>query len=94
MAFSAAGLLWADKLSDDDIALFEGRRELGLDIGLEDAAVHRSVDDEGRGEAVAAQAGDEGLCLPMAERDFGAKPLTLQAAATQARHLRGGSGLV
>jgi hypothetical protein len=27
----------------------------------------------------------------MAERDFGAKPLTLQAAATQARHLRGGS---
>ena len=73
---------------------FESRHELGLDIGLEDAAVHRSVDDEGRCEAVAAQTGDEGLCLPVAERGFGAKPLALQAAATQARHLRGGPGLV
>ncbi len=35
------------------------------------------------------------VCVfPVAERGFGAKPLALQAAATQARHLRGGPGLV
>ena len=79
---------------DHDIALLESRCELGLDIGLEDAPVHRGIDDEGRGEPVAAQAGDKGLGHPMSEGRLGAKPLALQAAAAQAGHFGGGSGLV
>jgi len=79
---------------DDDVAFFEGRRELGLDVSLEDAPVHRRVDDEGGGQSVAAQAGDEGLGFPMAERSFGAQALTLWATSAQARHLCGGSGFV
>ena len=42
----------------------------------------------------AAQAGDEGLRLPMSERGLGEKPLAFQATAAQAGHLGGGSGLV
>lgn len=35
-----------------------------FNVDLEDLSVHGSVDDPGRDEAVAAQTGDEGLCLP------------------------------
>src|SRR5271154_1433061 len=40
------------------------------------------------------RAGDEGLRLPVSERDFRKQPLPPQAAASQARHLGGRSGLV
>ena len=43
---------------------------------------------------MASQIGNEGLCLPMPERSFRPKTLTLGAAATQARHLGVGAGLV
>jgi hypothetical protein len=79
---------------DDDIAFLESRRELGFDIGLEDAPVHWGIDDERGGEPVAAQAGDEGLGHSMGERRLCAEPLALQAAAAQASHLGCGSGLV
>ena len=79
---------------DHDIALGESWRELFLDIGLEDAPVHWGIDDEGGGELVAAQAGDEGLGHPMPEGRLRAKPLTPQAAPAQARHLGSGPGLV
>jgi hypothetical protein len=68
--------------------------ELGFDVSLEDAPIHRRVDDEWRGERAAAQAGDEGLRLPISERSLGEKPLAFPATAPQARHLGGGSGLV
>ena len=42
---------------DDDIAFVEGWCELLLDIGLEDAPVHRGIDEKGGGKLVAAQAG-------------------------------------
>ena len=81
-------------VQDDDVARLEGRSQLGFDVSLEDAPIHRRVDDEGRGERAAAQAGDEGLRLPMSERGLGKKPLAFQATAAQAGHLGGGSGLV
>ena len=42
---------------DDDVAGPERRGQALLDIGAEDDPVHRAVDDEGCGDAVAAQAG-------------------------------------
>ena len=95
MAVSAAALLWAGRLSRMTTSPGSmGRSQLGFDVSLEDPPIHRRVDDERRGERVAAQAGDEGLRLPMSERGLGEKPLALQATAAQARHLGGGSGLV
>jgi hypothetical protein len=41
---------------------------LGFDIEFEALAVDRPLDHPGSGEPVAAQAGDEGLRLPVAER--------------------------
>jgi len=81
-------------IHDDDVAFGEGRREFFLHIGLEDAPVHRGIDDEGCGEPIAAQAGHEGLGHPMAERRFCAQPLALEGAAAQTGHFGGGSGLV
>jgi hypothetical protein len=81
-------------VQDDEVAGLEGRGELGFDVSLEDAPIHRRIDDEWRGERATAQAGDEGLRLPMAERDLGKKPLAFGATAAQAGHLGGGSGLV
>jgi hypothetical protein len=53
-----------DKIVDDDeITIFEGRRELFFDISLEDAPVHRALT-----KGVAAQAGDKSLTSPMPER--------------------------
>jgi hypothetical protein len=81
-------------VQDDDIAWLEGGSELGFDVSFEDEPVHRRVDDEGRCERATAQAGDEGLCLPMSEGGLGDKPSALEAAAAQTRHFGRGSGLV
>ena len=67
---------------------------MSLDVSFKNAPVHRRVNDEGGGQGVEAQAGDEGLRLPVSERDFRKQPLPLRAAASQARHLGGRSGLV
>lgn len=64
------------------------------DIGLEDAPVHRAVDDEGRGKPVTAQAGDERLRLPMSEGSLALQALSSETTAPQPGHLRGGSGFV
>ena len=94
-AFSAAALLWAGKLSRTTTSPgFESRSQLSLDASFKNAPVHRRVHDEGGGQGVASQAGDEGLRLPVSERDFRKQPLPPQAAASQARHLGGRSGLV
>jgi hypothetical protein len=81
-------------VQDDEVAGLEGRGQLGFDGSLEDVPIHQRIDDEWRGEHAAAEAGDEGLRLPMAERDLGEKSLAFGATAAQAGHLGGGSGLV
>ena len=81
-------------VENDDVALFERRGKLRRDIGLEDAAVHRGIDDKGRRQAVASQPGDEGLGLPVPERRPGLEPLALRTAATQPCHLGVGAGFV
>lgn len=54
-------------VEDDDIAGLEFWSQLGLDPRLEMAGVHRCIDDPWGDQAMAAQAGDEGLCLPLAK---------------------------
>src|SRR4029077_10172975 len=78
-------------VQNDDVARLESRSQLSLDVSFKNAAVHRRVNDEGGGQGVEAQAGDEGLRLPVSERDFRKQPLPLRAAASQARHLGGRS---
>jgi hypothetical protein len=98
MAFAAAGLLWAAKLSitlsmmtTSPLARAGAR---WVSPGLADAPVHRGIDDEGGGAPVAAQAGDEGRGHPMPERRLAAEPLALRAVAAQTGHLGCRSGRV
>src|SRR6476619_2726233 len=57
-------------VQNDDVARLESRSQLSLDVSFKNAPVHRRVNDEGGGQGVEAQAGDEGLRLPVSERDF------------------------
>jgi hypothetical protein len=78
----------------DDVARREAGCEEGLGIGGEGVAVHRPVDDHGRGEAAEAQARDQGGGLPVTVRDRGAAPLAARTAPAQAGHLGGRAGLI
>ena len=79
---AAFGLRWVARLSrneedqktirgivfpTNDVALVQGRGQLGLDIAVEDRAVHCPAEHPGRVQPVMAQRGDEGLGLPVAE---------------------------
>ena len=66
--FCGGAFMGGQVVQDDDVARLKGWNQLGLDVSLEDAPIHRRVDDEWRGERPAAQAGYEGLRLPVAER--------------------------
>jgi hypothetical protein len=67
-------------VEDDDFALVPGGGKLGLDIGLEDDPVHRPIDDERRGEFMAAQPGNG---PPVPERRLGLEALAFRTAARQ-----------
>lgn len=77
----------AEIVQDDDVALGEGRDEHLLDIGGEDVAADRPVDDPRRVDAVMAQRGDEGQCLPVPMRHTGAQPLPARSPAAQGCHI-------
>src|SRR6478735_29925 len=66
--FGHRALVSTQVVEDDDIALLKCRGELRLDIGLEDASVHRLVDNKRRRQAMTSQPGAEGLGLPMSKR--------------------------
>ena len=57
-------------VQDDDVARLESRSQLSLDVSFKNAPVHRRVNDEGGGQGVEAQAGDEGLRLPVSDGTF------------------------
>lgn len=71
----------------DDVPFAEGRGELGFDVRFEDVRVHGAIDDPWRGQAIAAQSGDEGHGFPMPVGDAGDQPPTFGAAPSEAGHL-------
>ena len=81
-------------VEDDHVTLAQGRSELGLDVGIEGLAVHRVVDHPWRGQAIAAQAGNEGLGGPVSERRIGLQSGAATRPAAQAGHLRRRAGLI
>jgi hypothetical protein len=58
-------------VEDHHVTLLQGRGELGLDVDVEGLAGHWVVDHPGRDQAIAPQAGDEGLRGPVSERRRG-----------------------
>lgn len=90
----ALALVEADIVEDDDIARLQFGRQLRLDIAFEYLAVHRALDDPGRDQAMAAQAGDEGLGAPMSERRMRQVALALRRPAGALGQFGVGRGLV
>lgn len=90
----ALDLVGREVVHDDNISSFQGRGEHLFDISLEGNPVHRAVDDQGRGDLVAAQGGDEGGCLPMAMRYGGDQAFAALGAAPPARHIGLGPGFI
>ncbi len=74
-------------IPDDDVTWLESWGKLCSDVSVELVAIHRSIDDEGRGDRVASQPGDEGLRVPLAEGSIGVKALAHFAPAAQRRHV-------
>jgi hypothetical protein len=85
----ARAFMDAEVVQDDDVAAFERRRELGLDVEIEGDAIHRSVHNPGRDQPIAPEPGDESLSSPAPERRFGSEPLAAQTAAAQAHQVGG-----
>lgn len=92
--FGFRAFMGREIVEDHDIAFFELRRELGLDIDLEGEPVHRAIENPGSGQAVNAQACDQGLGFPMTERRVRFQPLPHQSPAPQPGHFRGCAGFI
>ena len=87
-------LVAGEVVEDHHVARLQRWGELGLDIGVEDLAVHGLIDHPRRGQAIAPQSGDEGLCRPVPERRIGLQPGTPASPATQTGHLGRRAGFV
>jgi hypothetical protein len=81
-------------IHDDDIAGRQRGNQAALDISAEDLAVHRVVDDKGRGYCIDTQPRHQGRGLPMTMRHAPDQTRPAPAAATLASHVGGGAGLV
>jgi hypothetical protein len=91
---SSVRLLLRQPRIHPDVARRENRRENLLDISAEACAIDRSVDDAGRGEAVATQRRQKREGPPFTEGRFGDEAFASGAAAMGARHVGFRPGLV
>jgi hypothetical protein len=70
-----------------DLARREGGHQTLFEIGEEDFAVHRGIDDEWGSHASQPQAGDESGHLPVAVRYLGDEPFAARAVSVQPGHV-------
>ena len=75
-------------VEDYDVALVQGRGQLGFDIEVEEFPVHRPADHPGRVQPVMAQGGDEGLRLPVAKRGVIHEPRPAWCPSGRLGHVR------
>ena len=95
MALRTALDLWLPRLSMTTTSPgFNARHQDLLHVGQEPLAVDRSVEDAGRLDPIAAQAGQEGLGPPVAVGRAADQALAARRPAPERRHVRLGPGLI
>lgn len=80
-------LVRTEVIHHDDVAGFEHRYELLLDIGSKALTVDRSIEDTGCGEPIAAQRAEEGQGAPVAVRGEAAQAFALRSPAAKRHHV-------
>src|SRR6202011_6361986 len=88
------GLVRAEIVHDDDVAVPQGRGQNLLDVEKEGFAIDRPLDEPRSGDAIVAQSGHEGHGLPAAVRYLGFDALTARCPAPKRRHIGFGPGLI
>lgn len=81
------GFVSAEIVHDDDIAGFEHRDELLLDISTEALPIDRPVEDARGGQAVTSKRPEECQCAPVAMRRKAAQALAFFAPAIERCHV-------
>ena len=93
-AADGLALVAAEIVHDDDVAWLEGwHQDLG-DVGQEAVGIDRAIEEAWRGDAVAAQSGDEGHGVPVSVRRLADQALAAPAATVGGGHVGLGPGLV
>jgi hypothetical protein len=87
IAFRTLATLWELRLSMRQCRVARGWGQHLLDIGAEDLAVDRPVQDVGSGDPVVARGGQEGAGLPTAMRDAGDQALAARGPTVPACHV-------
>ena len=86
--FAYPGNLMAAKIvGNHDVAGRQAWSELLFDVGEEQLAIDRAVEQARRDDAIAPQASDEGGCHPMPEWHAADHPLAAWRRAIAARHI-------
>lgn len=79
---------------DHDVAWFEHRHALLLDIGTEALAVDRPIEDTRCRQPVPTQRAEEGQCAPVAVRSKSAQAFAFEPPAAERRYVGLDPGLV
>jgi len=82
----AINLVGAQIVDENDIALFQGRRENLLDIRNKCRPIHRAIDDIGHGDATEPRGSDERQRLPVTVWHARDRPLAARAATVVTDH--------
>jgi hypothetical protein len=93
-ATHGVGLVRAEIVHDDDVAVPQGRYQDLLDVEKESFAVDWTLEEPGSCDAIVAQSGHEGHSLPAAVRHFGFDALAARRPAPQRRHIGFSPGLI
>lgn len=88
------GFVAAEVVHDDDVAGFENRHELLLDIGPEALPIDRAVEDAGCGEPIAAKGTQECQRTPVTMWGKGPQALAFLTPTPQWRHVGLDPGLI
>ena len=91
---SSGAFMDGEIVENNNVASRQGWGKLGFDPCVEAGPVDCLVDHPWRGQLAAAQASDEGLCSPMAERRIGGQPLAAKGTPAKPNHFGGDGGLV
>ena len=91
---NASDLMDPQIVHDDDLAWLERRRQHLLNIGEEQIAVDRPVDDHRGGQAAAAQRADKGRGFPMSVRHGSHQAVATPAPSVAPGHVGLHPGLI